>query len=524
MSLYRNLELGYYHPVWRSITINDDVIRENYDNPELFSSLVTIHENVHWHQMMASTCGHYLTMLHMHRRLTVRNFLIGFKMYNPDVQIELPLLDWAASYSSQCDDERTRNIIQIFTNDLASYDLCLRFFHNEITENELKSEWASVNQALFSSYDIYIERTRELLESKFDVSKIIQVNRAFWDNDNHNKVFIDPSGKIILSFTDIIECSARLVEYTHFKNVCRIYQIAPNVKIEELFLDEYYQKAMGLLQRELRFTVITDEIRELLALLLFISINPPIIPHFLSCWQDHISATDIHPGLRYMQLCLALSLKYQSVDEVLAEKDLEGEMCNFLGWPTSAQLGNEIQKLFGEIHERVLKITAGDKIMADAKLYDVELWLSDFCGSSNLRKNYRDYFVNAGNFLTGEKNLETAEKIDRELHCPVIYNSKINKYQINIGGVTVNYVNQSSETEDAYSNSKPLTDKLQQLAINQIKDGLHYELDDQILYSDKLDILSLPEIDAQNDLINSLVRLYMISNEGHLDHLLPKTS
>jgi len=214
MDILNEFVFGQYDPFWRSITINDSVIKEfETKNPELLHSLVYLHENFHWLQLSSSTIGHIISLIPFFYSKTVIDAIQYTYMNNNPIEVKNPLIKQFTDLHAI-----ESNMIK---RDIEALETFLDFMLNTNSIEYFMEYGNSINNALFSVFDIYLANTKERiinLHGRKYYDDLVNANHKFWDK-KENYGFLALAPKIdLLGFKDLVECSARIVEVKYYND------------------------------------------------------------------------------------------------------------------------------------------------------------------------------------------------------------------------------------------------------------------------------------------------------------------
>jgi hypothetical protein len=509
-----NIQMGDYDSVWKCVSINEGNLKTVATSDlRLFASLVTVHEMAHWHQLSGTTLGHFLSFLSYNRRYTVQNFLRGIRERCPPMSVTKPLFPWATRMEPIIQDKEFRSLAKAFRNDITASKLAFQYLNAEIPVSRQRDSWHDINQALFSTYDMYIESTRQ--DFSIDEPEIfVRMNREFWDKEMNYHIPVLSDNQLFPGFRDLAECGARLSELKYYILAKKAFSSIGR----DFILDDSYllQKKYFVPLHYLRMFFAVDELSlpviDILSLLIFVALNPPVVPHFSYCYKDSISVKDIHPGSRFIKACQAIQNLYGTLEKAHQSRPrtVVGEICEMMAWPAPDALSEDLAVVFADLFERNKHFFEETGFFENQALTDMGLWLLYFNRASELRARYPDFFINSANYYVDPKLLAINRDIHSKLHCPITYNCMEKKYKIQVGGIRLDaYGTEKKEDEFILQDTKEKTDRLQQVAINFLKDGVFSYLDEQLLYKDgPFDLSVFESIDAPNSLVRDLLHLY----------------
>ena len=521
--MFRNIELGSYNPVFRAISVNTEEIKKYNPRMQHFiQELVWRHETTHWEQLNSSTAGHLMTSSYLFRRYTVRNALLHIKRDDKNFPICKPFYPYIENTLKGNLYPHLDIAMRGFLNDITSLETLWKYFNNEYSINELLRNWVGINQGLFSFYDLYIERVRPFIEESEDVFKLIENNKQFWNALKNFEVPLDVDAILFPSFTELVECGAQLAEYKFYLGYKRLIEAngMPFVFNGDWLINSYVEKVAGIFGQVFNIPTFNEELYDVISKIIFISLNPPVIPHFKSCWTDFVYLEDIHPGMRYYQICLALGLFYdKNINLLLKDESWDIKSQQKIGMPTSNQLAIEVNTIFKKVKNRMdakfEQMLNTDKPIG---VIDSELLLYNFLVASELRGKYQNYFINSSPYSLNPELFQDAIEINKKFRCPVLFNNEISKFQINLGGIKGYSINlltgENQVTVDTTGTAFPFTEDV---AINCIREGIHFELDNQLLYGEggfHFDFLK--EIDAEDSLLQEMLSDYERANNIQL--------
>lgn len=427
------------------------------------------------------------------------------KLFNRSIKVTKPLLKNTDSSKIELD---------AALNDLKSIDMMINYLFETNDVESFKENGAHHNQALFSIHDLYLSYSKQIIEMFFDENyyqEMVKKNRCFWDMKKNYHYYLYDNNLPILGFKDLIECSARIVEIKHYNNLIKKYE---SINLDKQINDSYFydKNYFRPLEYIKLFFDDTDKdiINNFLLIAIHVSINPSIAPFFNSTWDETNSISDIHPGIRLLRICIYIKTKYTTLENALSNSDLYNDIIEAHNWKTDSQLFNDFQSHYQDLFNRVKIYDDHQKSIDINKIYDIEYIMYKYFLHADIKRKYNQYFIDPTNFFDNFEKFDIIKEIDSIVHCPVFFNTEINKYQVNASGIEFTMVDDDGNFEQYDTTKKDQTEYLSQEFLNVIITGLFYNLDSQLLHSNDIffDLSILDLFDISDEIKKELIGIY----------------
>jgi hypothetical protein len=448
-------------------------------NPEVLESMVYVHENFHWLQLTSSTMGHIVSELsHLHQKS------VQFGIEAPELRghirkVKNPLLKQVSDF--------TDAELRILKNDLTSIEL----FQDLMVESNLLSEisdrMGEYNQALFSIYDMYLMQAKECLEEglgETGYQELVKKNRDFWGRPDVNKLYaLDPQWPLI-GYRDLVECAARVVEIKYYFDMKEKFRfLSEDKSIDESFLyDPDYFRPMEYIQKVFGISGVSEVIEDFLLLSIHIAINPPVPPFFDLALSHEFHLSDIHPGMRFVQILAYIKRKYETIERAMRDVDLYGTICVELNWPSDNEFEPSLRKYYSPVLDRIGALDNGVDFIHNSKIHAPDYFVYRYSKTVSLKARYSEYFRNPVPFMSNPDQIEATSEIETSVHCPVWYNVTLDKYQANLSGLIISGIDSEGRLSELVNLKKSKTDSLAQEYLNYVMAGFFNAMDRQLLY------------------------------------------
>ena len=515
MEILESTLLGTYSPVWKAITIyHENISNMEKNNAHILTHLVTAHEHYHWLQLAATSLGHIISLAPLfHKNIVSMYCSIAM---DDALMSKKPLMPKAMASTSTADTS-----LVVDTNAVRT---AIAFLEEDISREEWLQRGSQINNALFGMYDIYLQNSQHILENlhgRDRYQELVRENRMFWDRqENFSFMFLNrPS---LLGFRNLVECAARIFEIRYYRDMVTkhaLMNIDATIEDDYLYHNPQYFRPLDSIQELFPHDYAPekmDDIFQFLLTAIHISINPPVVPFFNLAWQPSVSINDIHPGVRFLRICLKVQELYGSCVEASKDPELYSIICAAMCWPDDKSLFSSIETAYRQFVERIAEHDDGKSFISNNLLYEFDYYLYKYYRYNATKAQHTEYFIDAAKFLASEDNMAVAMEVDNSIHCPVIFDEASSQFRVNVSRLNFDVMNEAGEIMKTFSSAKEFSDAVQQESVNILVTGIFYNLDKQLLYDNggfNLDILN--QIDAPQTLKEDIVQMY--NKERHLN-------
>jgi len=223
---------------------------------------------------------------------------------------------------------------------------------------------------------------------------------------------------------------------------------------------------------------------------------------------------DIHPGMRFIKILEIVRKKYQTIEIALNSSNLYNEILRELKWKSDLDSFLDFEIIYGKLFSKLEIIEESgkkiDNIVDGEKIYDIDFLIFEFYKFSKIKSKHSGFFMDMSSYLSDAELIQTYAEIDKKIHCPIIFNESLKKYQLNISGMTFSSPNENGRLSIVINLKKDKDDEsLQVEFLNYILIPIYYELDKQLLYSDdKLDFSLVDIFDIDDGTKKFIIELY----------------
>lgn len=504
----KNITLGTYDPFWKSIAIHNEQINGiEKEHPEVLNNLVTFHETFHWLQLSTSSVGHLISLYPFFHKNIVSMYVDYETKDDSFFEVTCPLIDEIK--------KRNNTNSVIFYSDLNDINNSTKFFNDNISHEEWLDNGKEYLHALFAFYDMYLMHSKKIIVKDFgeaEYNNLVEENRHYWNDRIDITAHFCSSDLPLIGFRDLVECAARIIEIYNYNVICEHYSaLNKEYKIDTGYLfHEAYFRPIEYVNKFFKDDLkdgLNNEVLEFLLLAIHISINPPLLPSYKLYNSTH-SLSDIHPGMRFFKICDYVQKAYGSCITAIKTENLYDQIIEELEWFNDKAMFSMYDDIFNKFYNRIEKHDDGQTIIGNDKLYEFDFYIYNYYKYIKTKSNYTDYFINPIKQMFENRDLNSATEVDKNVHCPVLFNPTTNQYQVNCSGFSYELYNSDKSLAGEISTNIPLTDQIQQYFINVVFLSIYLDLDKQLLYDNKIDLDIFKLIDAKDSLKNDLLNIY----------------
>lgn len=503
-----NVTLGTYNPFWKSITIHNKQIDEfEKEHPEVLKNLVTFHETFHWLQLSTSTVGHMISLYPFFHKNIVSMY-IDFETKD-DVKFEVtyPLINEIKN--------RNNTNSKIFYSDTGDIENFYKFFNDNISQKDWLDNGHEYLHSLFAIYDMYLLHSKKIIVNDLGLTEynnLVEENRYYWNDRIDTTAHFCSSDLPLIGFRDLIECAARIIEIYYYNVICEHHSaLNKEYKIDTDYLfNEAYFKPIEYINNFFKEDLkdgLNNDILEFLLLAIHISINPPLLPSYKLYNSTH-SLSDIHPGMRFFKICNFVQQTYGSCINAIKSGSLLDKINEGLKWFSDMTIFSMYHDIFNKFYNRIEEHDDGKSIIENNKLFEFDFYIYNYYKYINIKCKNTDYFINPIKQIYENRDLNSTIEIEKCIHCPVLFNPSTNQYQVNCSGFTYELYNSDNSLAGEISTNIPLTDQIQQYFLNVVFLAIYLDLDNQLLYKNKINLDIFNRIDAKDSMKKDLLNIY----------------
>lgn len=510
MDFLESIQLGTYNPIWKAITVfHENIADVEKRNPNILRHLVTFHENYHWLQLNTTSLGHVISLFPFFYKNVVSTYY-DFNKSDRNFSVIKPLMPQACAGNSTADN--------ILVHDIRAIDIVNKFLGEAVNLEEWLTQGNEINQGLFGIYDMYLMYSKHILVNLYGRNKyqeFVETNRKFWDRQENYGCTFYKKDIPLLGFRDLVECAARIVEIKYYRNIVENYssiEVDARIDDEYLYNNQQYFEPLKYIQEIFAHDCTTknmDSIFQFLLLAIHVSINPPVVPFFEFAWRPTVSINDIHPGIRFIRLCIKVREIYGSCVKASKDIKLYSNICAAMSWPDDKLLFSSLQNTYSEFLSKIGERDDGRSMIPNSLLYEFDFYLYKYCKYNSIKAKNTEYFIDPVKFISSKEKLPIAIEVDTNIHCPVLFDTEVNKFRVNVSGFNFEFLNEKGEIVETISTMKEMSDAIQQEFLNLIILGIFYKLDNQLLYDNgAFDLSIFNQIDAPHSLKEEILAIY----------------
>jgi hypothetical protein len=223
--------------------------------------------------------------------------------------------------------------------------------------------------------------------------------------------------------------------------------------------------------------------------------------------------SNIHPGMRFIRILELIRNKYKTIHNAMNTNDLYNIIIHSLKWKSDYDNFLDFHNIYGSFFSQ-LELMEEKKIVSniinDEMIYDIDYLMFKYYKFSKVKSECNNFFVDYSSYITEPELIPKFIEIEKRVHCPVMFNETIQKYQLNVSGMSFYSLEETGKQSLEIDLKKDKDDVIIQAEFfNYILINIFYDLDKQLLYSNKkIDLSIVDKFDIDEDTKKMIINIY----------------